>query len=367
MPLAACDILHAAAAVASAIADNELYQDNFQEYARKTLAFYVSGVATRWADGSLGTRMLPALVTMARPTSSVQLQALSVNALAAVLTVTGTRTGDAVAHALAAAAACVVAGECPAMMNSLLALLRALGPEEAATHVDVLLPALPVVVKLLASPIEVTVTSALGLLEYLALLQPAAVAVIGHGAVAALLPMLAVACHARAAVSTASRLLRKARECAGVFVGYADACERVMTACDATLETHTAVLAMLLALVLAGAMPAPASPALVRAVLHLSLASVDADTQLLAVRLLQRMTPALAERRQLAASAAELVIAQTFTMPAPVRACAICMGEDEHDWSALPCCHVFHRDCIHSWLVVAKRLTCPMCMYAFTV
>jgi hypothetical protein len=367
VPLSAASVFHAACAVTAAIADNDMYRQGFQEYARKTLAFYVAGVAARWVDGSLGARMLPALLTMAVPTSSLQLQALAVNALAAALSVPATRTDDVMQHALSAAAVCVAAGECPAMMNALLALLRVLGPEVVAAHVGVLLPALPVLVKLLASPTPAVVASALGVLEYLALLQPAAVCIIGHGGAAALLPLLAGTSHARGAASTASRLLRKAREGAGAFVGYADACERLLTACDTAPELHVVVLSLLLALALARLVATPPSPALVQSMLHLSLMSSEPDTQLLAVRLLQRLVPALVERRQLAAAAAEVVIAQSFTMPAPARACAICMSEDVHDWTALPCCHVFHRDCIRSWLVVAKHATCPMCMYSFAV
>ena len=47
--------------------------------------------------------------------------------------------------------------------------------------------------------------------------------------------------------------------------------------------------------------------------------------------------------------------------------CVVCLTEFQIGdiISALPCCHVFHTDCIQNWL--KKELSCPVCKFEVTL
>lgn len=145
-------------------------------------------------------------------------------------------------------------------------------------------------------------------------------------------------------------------------LGYADTCEQLL--CKPG-KGQPAEVGRLLAAVLCvawvpGRVP---SSALFAVVLRLTQPwNGDADTRRIGRRLLCKVSPDMAVEEEWRAAAAVSTAAEfsSFTIAIP-QTCSICMMEDSEGWTALPCCHLFHKDCILQWIVGAQRHTCPMC------
>ena len=223
---------------------------------------------------------------------------------------------------------------------------------------------LPTLVHLLQHRDESVARASARVLAVLVTREQAAAATIAHGGVNALLQLLerpAVRLRTQEdALYTVNCLVKEGQQ-VSLFVaaGYVPACERLLLSCAASPTVHT-----LAALIMRRILTAPASPALLEAVQQLTQPwRGEPRVRAAATALLLQIAPELKGTAACAAAAAAAAVSHPFDVPVPPLPCVICMGEETRAWSVLPCCHMFHEECIRGWIVGAKRLTCPTCQY----
>jgi hypothetical protein len=256
-----------------------------------------------------------------------------------------------------------------AALNALCALLVCRHVSEDAT--TALLPHLALLVELLLHPnLWVARAASVAMNRMCTVASQQAQAVATQLVVLGVFDKLRTLCVRGEAAADALYLVAAVLHCTGTqwlpklqAAGYADACEQLL--CTQNKDDPEQVARMLAAAILCavwipGNVP---SPALLDVVLRLSQPwNVDAGARNIGRRLLRKLSPAMAVDTEWRAAAAAATAAEfaCFSVPNP-QTCSICMLEDTEEWTALPCCHLFHKECILQWVVGAQRHTCPMC------
>ena len=220
-------------------------------------------------------------------------------------------------------------------------------------------------VKLVEYEDESVARAAVRVLAVLALKEPAALVIVTRGGVMGIVTLLNGSLTRirtlEDAMYAVHALARSARAYAHVFVaaGCAPLCERLLGSCAST-PTVLVLAALVMRYVCLGV---PPTPTLLQTVAQLAQPwNTEAGVQAVAAALLHFLTPQedTAARSALVAVSA---ISHPFDAPASSPPCVICMSDDVHAWSLLPCCHMFHEACINGWIVGAKRVTCPTCQF----